>query len=119
MNVVVVTGRLSRSAEERVLPSGDRLVGLELSMPAETGGRESVPVAWPEPPDWAAGLAVGTEIVVLGRVRRRFFRSGGSTQSRTEIVAERVVRASQHRRVAALLARGQARLDADEPAPPD
>ena len=30
MNVVTLRGRLSRPAEERTLPSGDRLVQLEL-----------------------------------------------------------------------------------------
>jgi single-strand DNA-binding protein len=34
---------------------------------------------------------VGQELLVTGRVRRRFFRAGGVTQSRTEVVADRVV----------------------------
>jgi single-strand DNA-binding protein len=118
VNIVVVEGRLSRPAELRVLPSGDELVALELTMtspPAEGAeGREaheSVPVSWPAPAPWGADLAAGAEVVVLGRVRRRFFRAGGTTQSRTEVVAERVVLAGWRRRVQSVLAEATARLD--------
>ena len=38
---------------------------------------------------------------MIGRVRRRFFRSGGVTQSRTEVVAEAVLSSRSKRRVAA------------------
>jgi single-strand DNA-binding protein len=31
------------------------------------------------------------EVIVVGTVRRRFFRAGGATQSRTEVVADRIV----------------------------
>jgi single-strand DNA-binding protein len=57
------------------------------------------------------GMAKGNEVVVIGRVRRRFFKSAGSTQSRTEVVAETVVKAGQRGRVAAALARVRGRLD--------
>ena len=73
---------------------------------------ESVPVSWPAPPAGVDQLEVGAEMVVLGRVRRRFFRVGGATQSRTEIVAERVVPAGQRRRVRATLDAAAARLTA-------
>ncbi len=103
MNVVVLRGTLSRQPEERSLPSGDRLVGFEVTVPALDGGRsESVPVVWHDPPAEALALAKGDEVAVLGRVRRRFFRAGGSTQSRTEVVAERVVPADNQRRVSTL-----------------
>ncbi|HET7523922.1 MAG TPA: hypothetical protein VFJ79_07250, partial [Acidimicrobiales bacterium] len=48
-------------------------------------------------------LDAGVGVVVVGRVRRRFFRSGGVTQSRTEVVASRVVRAGASARVRAAL----------------
>jgi single-strand DNA-binding protein len=36
----------------------------------------------------AAGRwSTGEEVLVVGRVRRRFFRAGGATQSRTEVAA--------------------------------
>jgi single-strand DNA-binding protein len=90
-NLAVLVGRLARPAEERELPSGDRLVSYEVTVPRESGRAESVPVVWFDAPASAATLDVDEKVVVVGRVRRRFFRAGGSTQSRTEVVADKVV----------------------------
>lgn len=110
-NVVVVVGRLARPPAVRELPSGDRLVAYEVTVPGGPGERaESVPVAWLGAPAGAADHDVDDRVVVVGRVRRRFFRAGGATQSRTEVVAESVVRASHSRRAAAALDRARARL---------
>ena len=98
-NLTVLVGTLSRDAELRTLPSGDRLVALELTVRPEGAPAESVPVAWPDPPESAASWTAGEELLVTGRVRRRYFRAAGSTQSRTEVVATRVV--PIRRRVAA------------------
>lgn len=105
MNIVVLQGRLSRDPEARELPSGDRLLALEVTVAAESVGEraDSVPVVWFDAPASATRLLAGTEVVVSGRARRRFFRSGGSTQSRTEVVAHRVLAATQRRRAHALL----------------
>lgn len=91
MNITVVTGRLSRSPERRVLSSGVEHVGFEVTVAGPEGRAESVPVVWPGAPAAVSGLAAGDEVVVVGRVRRRFFRTGGATQSRTEVVAGLVV----------------------------
>jgi single-strand DNA-binding protein len=98
LNVVALRGRLSRPAELRVLPSGQSLVGLELTIRRDEAGKaESVPVVWHSPPAWAVDLDVGAEVVVIGHVARRFFRAGGVTQSRTEVVASNAVLASATR----------------------
>lgn len=91
MNMVILRGRLSRPPQRRALPSGDIVVAYEVTVPRPGERAETVPVAWLEAPVSAADLAVDEEVVVVGRVRRRFFRSGGATQSRTEVAAERVV----------------------------
>ena len=92
MNLVVLRGALSRPPEARALRSGDVLVSYEVTVPGGDGGpAESVPVVWFAPPAGAADHAVDAEVVVIGRVRRRFFQAGGSTQSRTEVVAARVI----------------------------
>ena len=91
MNVVILRGRLSRPPESRSLPSGDIVVAYEVTVPRPGQRAETVPVAWMEAPASAVDLAVEEEVVVVGRVRRRFFRSGGVTQSRTEVAAQRVV----------------------------
>ncbi|MBK9178324.1 MAG: single-stranded DNA-binding protein [Acidimicrobiales bacterium] len=113
MNVVVLQGTLSRPAAVRRLPSGDELVALEVTVRPEVGPTDTVPVVWPRPPARARTLAAGTEVVVTGRVRRRYFRAGGATASRTEVVADSVVAAGRGRRVIALLDRARARITID------
>lgn len=95
MNIVVVRGTLSSPPVERELPSGDRLVTYEVTVRAEGAPTESVPVVWFEAPAQAAALAQGAEVLVVGRVRRRYFRAGGGTGSRTEVVADVVLAAGQ------------------------
>ncbi len=109
-NVVVLAGRLARPAEMRQLPSGDRLVAYELTVPRDGARAESVPVVWFEAPPSAADHDVDEQVVVVGRVRRRFFRAGASTQSRTEVVADTVVVARQAKRVRAAVEKAQGRL---------
>jgi len=113
-NVVVLRGRLTRPAALRLLPSGDQLVALEVSIRREGERADTAPVVWPDAPAAASALDVDQEVVVVGRVRRRFFRAGGSTQSRTEVVADVVVPANQNRRAKAALARALARLEQEE-----
>ena len=113
-NVVVLRGRLTRPAALRSLPSGDQLVALEVSIQREGERADTAPVVWPDAPAAATALDVDQEVLVVGRVRRRFFRAGGSTQSRTEVVADAVVPATQTRRAKAALAKALARLEEDE-----
>ncbi|MCU0260224.1 MAG: hypothetical protein MUE78_04320 [Ilumatobacteraceae bacterium] len=100
VNLVVLHGRVSSPPRVVELPSGSVLHQIELT----TRGDEvaTVPVAWFDPTDH---LEEGAEVIVVGQVRRRFFRAGGVTASRTEVVAERVIRAGRRRTVAAALAR--------------
>jgi single-strand DNA-binding protein len=90
-NLSVLIGTLSRPPEPRTLPSGDELLALEVTVHRSEGPAESVPVSWLAPPVPALTWASGTDVLVVGRVRRRFFRAGGVTQSRTEVVASAVV----------------------------
>src|SRR5438445_2575926 len=110
-NVAVVIGRLARPAERRDLPSGDRLVQYEVTIPSETGRAESVPVVWYDAPASAGDYDVDERVVVVGRVRRRFFQAAGRTQSRTEVVADSVVPARQAKRATAALDRARQRLE--------
>ena len=112
MNLAVVRGRLSSAPQERTLPSGDRMVSLEVSVDRRGDQKtETVPVSWPDAPARATELEPGTAVLVLGRVRRRFFRAGGFTQSRTEVVAESVVPARQAKKVAAVLEKAAQQLE--------
>jgi single-strand DNA-binding protein len=101
MNITIVRGALSRPPQVRALPSGDLLVSYDITVPGTEGrAAESVPVVWFGAPAAAHALEPDTEVVAVGRVRRRFFRAGGATQSRTEVVADAVVPARQARRAA-------------------
>jgi len=96
MNFVMLEGVLSRPCSVRDLPSGSQLCSLEVTTRDDAGAAVSVPVSWfdpPRPPEWEAG----TEVVVIGSVRRRFFRTAAGTQSRTEVVAEVVAAGSDRR----------------------
>lgn len=90
VNVVALNGTLSRPASRRVLPSGTEVVTMEVTIRREGFPPDTVPVAWHNPPAWAGTLDEGVEVVVLGKVRRRFYRVSGITQSRTEVVADSV-----------------------------
>lgn len=104
MNIVVLRGSLSRPPVTRELPSGDRLVTYEVTTRAADGDRaETVPVTWFEAPPAASDIEVDSEVVIAGRVRRRFFRAGGATQSRVEVVATAVVSARQAKRAQRLV----------------
>ncbi len=96
-NLAILSGALSTAPTSRVLPSGDTVVQLELTTRPPGGSTASVPVVAAATLTAKLDLEAGTEVVVIGEVRRRFFRSGGSLQSRTEVVATAVIPA---RRVA-------------------
>ena len=114
MNVVTVVGRLARPAEERWLRSGDRLVSYEVTVRREGQRAETVPVVWFGAPASASDHDVDDKVLVVGRIRRRFFRAGGRTESRTEVVADTVVAARHVKRARAALAAARARLDEEE-----
>ena len=90
-NLSILVGVLGRDPDLRSLPSGDQVLSLEITVRPDQGPAESVPVAWLGAPAAAAAWRSGDELLVVGRVRRRFFRAGGLTQSRTEVVAGQVV----------------------------
>lgn len=108
MNLVVLRGRLSSAPVRRDLASGSVLVSLEVTTDT-VDGAVSAPVTWfdpPAPPQWEAGH----EIVVVGVVKRRFFRTSTGTQSRTEVVANEVVDAAKRRQAERAVARAVDRL---------
>jgi single-strand DNA-binding protein len=110
LNLAVVRGTVSSPPEVRVLPSDTKLVALQVTtrLVDET---LSMPVACFDPAGWVEELEPGDEIVVVGRVRRRFFRAGGATASRVELEAGFVARASDRRRVRAAVRRVSAALE--------
>jgi single-stranded DNA-binding protein len=112
MNCAVVAGLVPSEPEVRMMPSGASIASLSVTCEGPDGRRTSVPVSVPDPPAWIEALDPGTEIIVFGRVQRRFFRARGATASRVELVAEMTIRASSARRRDALMRRALARLSA-------
>ena len=115
MNVCILQGRITRPPEQRVVGDDRSLVTYEVAVDRPEGGADSVPVVWEGAPAAAVDLDVDAVVVVVGRVRRRWFRSGGATQSRTEVVAEGVVPRRATKRVAKLV--GDALIAADQAIP--
>jgi len=92
-NLVVLRGLIRRDPEFRVLASGDELMTLDLTVRSGEAPAESVPVVWPNPAAAAVKFIEGDDVVVVGRIRRRFFRAGGSTATRTEVHADKILSA--------------------------
>ena len=113
-NLAVIRGSVPNDPQPRDLRSGGVVVQFDVATRVESGGREvkvSVPVAWHDPTSTQLGaLVAGVDVVVVGTVRRRFFRVGGSTQSRTEVVASAVVPARRRKQVDAALRGAAERL---------
>ncbi|TFH20425.1 MAG: hypothetical protein E4H05_02345 [Acidimicrobiales bacterium] len=107
-NVAVLRGAVRGEPVSRALPAGGVVVQFDVLTAVATHGAISnatVPVAWNDPPARLLACVVdGTELIVVGRVQRRFFRVGGATQSRTEVVAESVIPARRRKQVDAALA---------------
>ncbi|WP_235530231.1 MULTISPECIES: single-stranded DNA-binding protein [unclassified Nocardioides] len=100
-NQVVLEGRLSKSPEEKILPSGDAVWTLRVVVPRPEGDRPGVD--WVDCSVWSARLrrsvakwGAGDVVVVEGVLRRRFFRVGGAPVSRLEVeaTAGRLIRRS-------------------------
>jgi single-strand DNA-binding protein len=109
LNLAVVRGIVSSPPEVRILPSETVLVQLQVTTRLETETL-SIPVSCWNPAGWVETLEPGEEIVVVGRVRRRFFRAGGATASRVELESDVISRASDRRRVQTALRRANAAL---------
>ena len=111
-NVAVLRGQLSSPPRARQLASGDRLFSLELTAKLDGSPADTVPVAWFSAPATLPAWGAGQELVVVGRVRRRFFRAGGATASRTEVVAAAVVASNRRAAVAKAVAGALAEVGA-------
>lgn len=97
VNDVRLVGAVSGEPEVRVLPSGDELCVVRVVVPrlpvrARTDGRRSPSVdvidccAWEARPRRTVGRwRAGDEVEVVGALRRRFYRNGGTTMSRMEV----------------------------------
>ncbi len=93
LNLSVVCGRCSAVPEVRVLESGTRLASLAVRCPAGSDRATSVPVTVWDPPAWVEALEPGDAVVVVGRLRRRFYRRPDGVGSRVDVEADLIGRA--------------------------
>jgi hypothetical protein len=127
VNLSVVCGPCSGAPEIRVLESGTRLATFGVRCPggggggaggAGTGARgegdrtTSVPVTVWNPAVWIETLEAGEAVIVVGRLRRRFFQRPGGVGSRVDLEAELVGRARDRRKVASAYRKAIAALEA-------
>jgi hypothetical protein len=87
INIVVLVGEVTSPPVSRELPSGAMVSTFDIAT-VTSSGRVSVPVSLEGETEIAV---VGAQVCVVGLVRRRFFRSGASVASRTEVVAQSVI----------------------------
>jgi hypothetical protein len=115
VNLAVLCGPCSGAAEIRVLESGTRLASLAIRCPTGAAADEpatSVPVTVWDPPAWVETLAAGDVVVVVGRMRRRFYQRPGGVGSRVDVEAELIGRARDRRRIDAALRKADEALEA-------
>ena len=105
MNITVLGGTLSSDPVWRSLPSGSTVVALEVTTESSFESRSTVPVSLVDPRRVRdlERLVAGDAVLVIGETRRRFFRAGGSTGSRTEVRASQVIPVGQRVRVTSAL----------------
>ena len=97
VNVVVLAGTIAADPVQRRMPSGEECTEIRLSVPEP--GRRLLPlpvVAWhAEVGKHLRGLHQGDEVLVFGRLIRRFYRSGAGARSLTEVMASGLKRLEQ------------------------
>jgi hypothetical protein len=87
MNTVTIEGVVVADAVRRESPSGEPWTTFHVTTTTPDGTQDTVPVAWYHPLFKVDG---GLTVRVEGKVSTRYFRVGGATQSRCEVVARKV-----------------------------
>jgi single-strand DNA-binding protein len=88
MNIVLLHGALSSAPRIKELPSGSLLTSWEVTTTVD-GAKLSVPVVWFDGPKSIDAVTESDEVVVAGRVKRRYFHAGSRLVSATEVIASR------------------------------
>ncbi|MGZ4137309.1 MAG: single-stranded DNA-binding protein [Actinomycetota bacterium] len=90
VNVVVLAGTVAADPVERQMPSGDAVTEIRLSVPEPGKRLLPLPVAaWHKTVGKRVikDIAKGDDVLVMGQLARRFYRSGAGARSLTEVVA--------------------------------
>jgi hypothetical protein len=98
-NVVVLIGEVVTDPVDSELPDGVVVTNCDVATYTDLG-RMIVPIVLSEV---STPVRLGDEICAVGFVRKRFYRTGGAVQSRTEVVVKRNVRVRQKAQMQRLL----------------
>jgi single-stranded DNA-binding protein len=113
LNLGVVWGTCSDAPDVRELTSGRRLATVSVRVKTGEEPATSVPVTIWDPPGWVETVEAGDELLVVGRIQRRFYRAAtGATAAKVELVADALARARDRRRVGGLRRRAERALAA-------
>jgi len=112
INLTVLRGECSAGAEVRELDSGRRLATVPLRVRRGAEPATSVPVTVWDPPAWLEAVDAGDELVVLGRVRRRFFQTASGLGAKVEVEAYVIAKGTDRRRLGSVLRRAHSQLEA-------
>ena len=97
-NLVILRARIASEPRVTELASGADVVQYDVKT-SDGAGTASVPVSWFDAPAAGRRFGPGDEVVVIGSVRRRFYRARGATVSRTDVVADEMLSARRQRAV--------------------
>ena len=99
-NEVVLIGRVTSPAAERVLPSGDTIASWRLTVDRDGDGRDVVDcTAWTARLQRSAlAWEKGDIVEITGALRRRFWRAGAGLGSATEVEVHTAKRVTGARR---------------------
>jgi hypothetical protein len=104
LNLSVVQGTISRPPVVRESSGSAATVSFDVVVTHDEGPSDLVPVLVVAPSArLIASLEAGAGVTVRGRVRRRFFRTGTTTASRTEVVAESIALTRQRSKAAVVI----------------
>lgn len=71
-NHVVIEGTISRQPNFRITPFGREICDLMLAVPRRYGKSDYIPcIVWGRNGRWSSGLAVGSSVVITGRLQSR------------------------------------------------
>ncbi len=102
MNICVLQGTTVGEPRVAQLPSGQWAVSFDVRTQADGAPARSVPVEWTGPERSIPKLGADTSVAVTGSLDRRFFRAGGSIQTRVFLRPEKIVVKQLKRQTAAI-----------------
>ena len=104
MNICVLQGVTVGEPRVAELPSGQWAVTFDVRTKLDGSPARSVPVEWTGPEKSIPKVSADTPVAVTGSLDRRFYRAGGSIQTRVFVRPDKIVVKQLKRQTAAIQA---------------